>query len=164
MAGGFDIRPVRKTADLAATALLFEAYSNSLPVDLGYQDFASELATLPGKYSPPDGELLLATSRQEEPLGCVALRPLAFAGKCEMKRLYVSPASRGTGLGKALMASVIAEARRIGYDEMWLDTLPSMLAAQRMYREAGFEPMEPYYDTPVSGTVFLRLPLGSRTL
>ncbi|MBA3675835.1 MAG: GNAT family N-acetyltransferase [Sphingosinicella sp.] len=160
MASAFSVHPVRLKADLSDIALLFEAYSNSLPVDLGYQDFAAELAALPGKYSPPEGDLLLARDSSGGPVGCVALKPLPDAGICEMKRLYVSPAARGAGLGKALMLSVIAEARRIGYDEMWLDTLPTMAAAQNMYRDAGFRPMEPYYDTPVDGTLFLRLILA----
>jgi ribosomal protein S18 acetylase RimI-like enzyme len=76
-----------------------------------------------------------------------------------MKRLYVRPAGRGLGLGKALMEAVIGEARRIGYREMRLDTLPSMTTAQAMYREAGFRSINPYYETPVGGTVFLALDL-----
>lgn len=76
-----------------------------------------------------------------------------------MKRLYVAPGGRGRGIGKALMLAVIGEARKNGYREMCLDTLPTMATAQAMYRGAGFEPMEPYYATPVAGTLFLRLRL-----
>lgn len=146
---------------MAVVARLFADYSASLDVDLSYQDFGSELAALPGKYAPPSGELLLARRNDGEPLGCVGLRPLAFDGVCEMKRLYVAPSGRGVGLGKALMRTIIERARQIGYCEMRLDTLPSMAAAQAMYRDAGFVPMEPYYETPVEGTVFLRLRLTS---
>lgn len=140
-------------------ARLFQAYAQSLDVDLAYQDFAAELAGLPGKFAPPHGEILLAL-RDGEPVGCVALRPLDENGICEMKRLYVAPAMRGSGLGKALVEQLIDAARSRGYRQMRLDTLPSMAAAQTMYRALGFEPIQPYYDTPVEGTVFLGLKLG----
>lgn len=149
------IRPVRSAADLAATVQLFNAYASSLGVDLSYQDFAGELATLPGKYAPPAGELLLAQDDHDEPLGCVGLRPMAPAGCCEMKRLFVVPRGRGLGLGRALVEAIIGEAVRVGYREMRLDSLPTMSEAIALYRKAGFEPIEPYYDTPVAGTVFL---------
>jgi ribosomal protein S18 acetylase RimI-like enzyme len=154
------IAPVRTSDDLAAVAALFQAYEASLDVDLGYQDFAAELAALPAKYAPPAGALLLARDDAGRPLGCVALRPMEAPGRCEMKRLYVAPASRGSGLGRALMLAIIDTAKAIGYRELWLDTLPDMVAAQGLYRDAGFELVEPYYDTPVAGTVFLRLMLG----
>lgn len=155
------IAPARTAVDLAAVVLLFQAYEASLDVDLGYQDFASELASLPGEYAPPSGALLLAENAKGEPVGCVALRSMDKPGRCEMKRLYVSPAGRGLGLARRLIQALIGEAKRIGYDEMWLDTLPTMLAAQSLYRTAGFKPTDPYYETPISGTVFLRLKLGN---
>jgi ribosomal protein S18 acetylase RimI-like enzyme len=149
------ITAVRSAADLDATTRLFEAYASSLAVDLSCQDFAAELATLPGKYAPPAGELLLARDLHGEPLGCVGLRPIAPDGCCEMKRLYVPPRGRGLGLGRALVDAVIGEAVRIGYREMRLDSLPTMVEAIALYREAGFEPIAPYYATPVEGTIFL---------
>jgi ribosomal protein S18 acetylase RimI-like enzyme len=155
----FHIKPVRSADDVEATVRLFNAYASSLGVDLAYQDFATELATLPGKYTPPAGELLLARRSDGEPLGCVALRPMQPHGCCEMKRLYVTPQSRGLGLGSALVDAVIGEAVRIGYREMRLDSLPTMTEAMALYRKIGFVPIEPYYDTPIIGTVFLARPL-----
>lgn len=155
----FRIETACSAADLAAITRLFEAYAASISVDLGYQDFATELATLPGKYAPPAGTLLLARDATGEPLGCVALRPIAPAGCCEMKRLYVVPAARGLRLGRALVDAVTREAKRIGYAEMRLDTLPTMSAAIALYRAAGFAPIAPYYDTPIVGTLFFARPL-----
>jgi len=157
----FEIVPVRTGEDLAATVALFIAYAASLDVDLSYQDFDGELAAMPGQYAPPEGELLLARALDGRPLGCVALRPIEPPGSgdracCEMKRLYVSPLARGFGLGKALAEALVDAAWRIGYREMRLDSLPSMTGAQALYRKLGFVAAEPYYDTPIPGTLFMR--------
>jgi GNAT superfamily N-acetyltransferase len=150
-----DVRQASSAADLAAVIALFRAYAASLDVDLAYQGFEAEMAAMPGKYAPPAGRLLLARSADGVPLGCVGLRALD-PGCCEMKRLYVAPEGRGTGLGARLVEAVIREAEAIGYREMRLDSLPSMGPAIALYRKRGFETMAPYYDTPVAGTVFLR--------
>lgn len=157
----FTIAPACAPADLAAVAELFRAYAASLPVDLGYQDFDLELAALPGKYAPPAGVLLLARDGAGAPLGCVALRPLAADGACEMKRLYVDPAARGSGLGRRLARRIVEAARGLGYRELRLDTLPSMSAALTLYVELGFVETAPYYAPTPDGTVFLALDLDA---
>lgn len=159
------IKPARSSSDLCTMHCLFRAYANSLKIDLAYQGFAAELATLPGAYAPPRGELLLAISPSagDQALGCVCLRPILPDGCCEMKRLYVSPEGRGRGLGRALVEAVVGVARRMGYRFMRLDTLPTMVEATALYRSIGFRPVEPYYDTPVEGTVFLERELGLKT-
>ncbi|HEY6123742.1 MAG TPA: GNAT family N-acetyltransferase, partial [Steroidobacteraceae bacterium] len=101
--------------------LLFVEYASAIGIDLEYQGFSQELATLPGKYAPPSGELLLA-SIDGVPAGCVALRALDGA-TVEMKRLYVRDAARGLGLGKRLVEAAIGAARTGGYAELRLDTL-----------------------------------------
>jgi len=154
-----EIRPVRTPDDLRSTAALFDAYARSLPVDLGYQDFGAELASLPGKYAPPRGELLLARHAEGGALGCVGLRPLAAVGCCEMKRLYLTPEARGTGLGRALAAAIVQAARDIGYSELRLDTLASMASAIGLYRQLGFAEIEPYYEPTPPGTIFMALRL-----
>ena len=153
------IAPVGTTDDLAATIALFRAYAGSLPIDLAYQDFERELEELPGVYAPPAGVLLLARRFDRLLVGCVTLRPFADDGRAEMKRLYVVPEGRGGGLGRCLAMAAIAEAERIGYRELLLDTLPSMTSAQSLYQSLGFVPIDPYYDSPITGTIFMALTL-----
>ena len=149
------IRPLNTMQDLDDAIALFEAYAASLSVELDYQGFEAELAGLPGQYTPLAGALLLAFDPEGEPLGCVALRPMRAEGCCEMKRLYMAPEGRGRGIGRALAEAVIGEAQWIGHREIRLDTLPDMAEAIALYRSLGFRPIEPYYDTPIAGTVFL---------
>ncbi|HJT98380.1 MAG TPA: GNAT family N-acetyltransferase [Rhodanobacteraceae bacterium] len=140
--------------DIADVARLFGAYERHIGVDLSYQGFADEIATLPGRYAPPKGQLLVARDGAARAIGCVALRPMSEPGCCEMKRLFVSPEGRGLGLGRALAEAILAEGARLGYAELRLDTLPSMHDAVGLYRRLGFVPIEPYYAAP-AGTIFL---------
>lgn len=102
---------------------------------------------------------MLARDAAGAPLGCVGLRPIPPDGCCEMKRLYLSPAARGLGLGKAMAQAVIQTARTLGYEELRLDTLPGMTTAMRLYDALGFERTGPYYAPTPDGTVFMRLKL-----
>lgn len=145
--------------EIASVRELMREYADSLGVDLSYQNFDHELQSLPGEYAPPGGVLLLALDG-EKAAGCIALRPLAEKF-CEMKRLYVRPAWRSTGLGKRLAQSVIEEARRAGHRFMRLDTLPTMISARHLYAALGFRPIAPYYPSPIAGTAFLQLDLSN---
>ena len=151
----FTIRPAAPD-EMAAVARLFRDYAGALGVDLGFQGFEAELAGLPGTYAPPAGALLVAISPDGDAVGCVAVRKLHEDGTCEMKRLHVAPVVRKAGIGRALAVSAIEAAFRSGYQAMRLDTLPGMEAAQALYRSLGFETTPPYYETPVSGTIFMR--------
>jgi len=146
------IEPVRD-ADLPEIRTLFREYVDALGVDLGFQGFEAELATLPGDYAPPLGRLLIAREGGRA-VGCAALRPLG-PDVCEAKRLYVRPETRGTGLGRRLTDALIAEAREIGYARLRLDTLPGMKEAIALYHSLGFRPIAPYRYNPVEGTLFL---------
>lgn len=149
--------------DFAQARALFEEYAAWLAVDLCFQGFAEELVTLPGAYAPPRGLLMLA-GPLDAAIGCIALRPLATDGAtsgavAEVKRLYVSPAARGTGLGRRLVQTVIEGARAIGYRELKLDTLDRMADARSLYVKLGFSECAPYYHNPIPGAVYMELKL-----
>jgi ribosomal protein S18 acetylase RimI-like enzyme len=134
LACGFEER------DREQIVAMLREYETDTGISLCFQNFEAELAGLPGDYAPPRGAMVLARWVGTQDLaGCVAVRPVAgVPGLCEMKRLYVRAAGRGTGLGRQLARAAIAEARRLGYTRMCLDTLPSMTAAQALYRALGF--------------------------
>jgi len=152
------IRSLDGPADAAVTRLLFAEYAASLDVDLGFQDFETELASLPGAYVSPAGALLLA-EQERQVVGCVALRPLEPPLVAELKRLYVRPAGRGQGAGAALTNAILAWAREAGYERVRLDTLPSMGQAQALYRQLGFREIPAYRHNPVPGSMFMELDL-----
>lgn len=153
--------PAQTARQVEEARALFQEYADSTGVDLCFQNFAQELAALPGDYAPPSGRLILAYPEDGdgEAAGCVALRRLGDAAACEMKRLYVRPAFRGTGLGRTLAERVVAEARAAGYERMRLDTLPSMRSAIALYRSLGFREVEAYRFNPVEGTLYMELEL-----
>lgn len=142
--------------DRAIVQALFRDYAGSLAVDLCFQNFEDELANLPGKYDQPGGVVLLARVDQAAAaVGCY--RPIDQG--CEMKRLYVRPEFRGLGLGRRMAVHLIENARAAGHEFMVLDSLASMVEAQALYRSLGFRNVEPYYDNPLAGTVYMRLDL-----
>lgn len=154
-----DIRSARMPDEIATVRQLFTEYAQSLEVDLGFQNFSTELARLPGAYAPPKGDLLIARDASGAALGCVAMRPLDMAGTCEMKRLFVRTEARGRDLGRHLATAIIERARDAGHNRMVLDTLHFMQAAQRLYATLGFREIAPYYDNPLKDVRFLALDL-----
>ncbi|KAL4915511.1 acyl-CoA N-acyltransferase [Aspergillus aurantiobrunneus] len=158
----FRVVPAQTAKHIATARRLFTVYAEWLNIDLSFQGYDSELDSLPGKYGPPHGELLLAYSSNNTPLGCVAIHSLNQDAEqsCEMKRLYVSPKARGMGLGTALVAAIVQRAKELGYKEMRLDTLPSrMQSAIQLYTRVGFVETHPYYETRMEETIFLALDL-----
>ncbi len=144
-------------AEMAQVRQFFRNYAAWLGVDLSYQGFEEEMATLPGRYAAPQGRLFYAEV-DGQGAGCVGIRPFAD-GSCELKRLYVEPGCRGLGVGRRLMLAAIRAARQLGYRRILLDTLPAMRIAVKLYRDLGFTAAPAYYQTPVEGTQFLALDL-----
>jgi len=165
------IRHARSSGDIESARALFVEYAQSIKVDLCFQDFERELATLPGAYAPPRGRLLLAGGSEGD-FGCIALRPLASASGSasaissgatgEVKRLYVHPSRRGEGWGERLARELLAEARAAGYRELKLDTLAWMNEARALYARLGFRECAPYYENPLPGVAYMTLTLRAR--
>ena len=145
-------------AVIESTRALFSEYAATLGVDLCFQAFDQELARLPGDYAAPRGALALAAVEGRF-AGCCALRPIDtsdYANACEMKRLYVRPEFRGTGVGRMLAESIVEQGRMLGYDCILLDTLSDMEAARALYEDLGFEEIPPYYFNPIPGAHYLK--------
>ena len=134
--------------DAEAVVRLVSEYVDGLGQDISFQDVETELADPLEFYDV----VLLAEN------GCVALRRIDDA-TCEMKRLYVRPHARGTGLGRQLAEALLAEARARGYRRIVLDTLSAMASAQTLYRSLGFRDTKPYRYNPLPGASFLELEL-----
>lgn len=147
----------RTAAEFGELRLIFREYAASLDVDLAFQDFDTELATLPAEYAEPRGMLLMALV-DNAVAGCCALRPMDSAdypNACEMKRLYVRPAFRGLGLGRQLAEAIMDAARMAAYNFVLLDTLDDMEAARTLYEDLGFRDIPPYYHNPIAGAHYL---------
>ena len=152
----WSVVPVQSDGDLDQVRALFREYAASLDIDLAFQGFETELATLPGRYAPPRGALFLARDTGGRAFGCIGVRPFDRPGACEVKRLYVRLGVRGSGAGRALAAEAVAFARAAGYREILLDTLPRMTAAIGVYRALGFEAIPPYWRNSVPDLLYFR--------
>jgi len=133
---------------------IFREYEKWLGLDLCFQNFEEEMRTLPGKYAPPEGRLILAY-KDGELAGGIALRKIED-GICEMKRLFLREIARGSGIGSELIERLIAEARKIGYTKMRLDTFPPKMGkAVKLYEFHGFYEIPPYYDNPYDDVLYM---------
>jgi putative acetyltransferase len=167
-----EIRSARFPQDALVLRELFREYARWLQADLCFQGFEEELATLPGKYARPRGDVLICTregakevgdgstrsesTRSESTLtvlGCIAYRPHS-EGICEMKRLWVRPEAQGNGLGRTLVLELETHARADGYSRIVLDTLDRMSAAVGLYRSLGYQEIAPYYHNPLPGALY----------
>jgi putative acetyltransferase len=156
------IRLAELPADFAKARELIREYADWLAVDLAFQNHDTELAEIETYYGPPDGCLNLATVSGEA-AGCMAVHALNAPGEGELKRLYVRPAYRGLGIGRALFERTISAARGIGYRCLRFDTWPErMPEIQAMYRRFGCIETPPYYDNPVKGVIFMKLDLDGQ--
>lgn len=179
--------PAVSASELEATRAIFRRYAAALDLDLAFQNFDEELATLPGDYASPRGALWLAVREEtatadhgaDHPAdegapiltqadrtlrvaGCCALRPLDtvdYPNAAEMKRLYVHPDFRGLGLGRQLAEAVLDAARAAGYACVLLDTLDDMESARALYEDLGFAEVPPYYHNPIAGAHYLKVDL-----
>lgn len=158
-----ELLEVESATLVEAARVLIREYAADLGVDLCFQNFDAELATLPGEYASPAGALLVVMV-DGQPAGCGAIRPLPdvdYPDACEMKRLFVRRAFRGFGLGRVLALALLEHAQQAGYSTLLLDTLDDMEAARGLYAELGFEEIAPYYFNPLAGAHYLKVDLGA---
>ena len=160
-AAEISIKLARSLADYSDVGILFREYAQWLQIDGNFRNLEVEIADLPGQYAYPFGEMFIAADSSGTAVGCVAVRPLEDAGRCEMKRLFVRQAGRFKGAGRALASAAVEFASSANYHEILLDTLPSMKAAIAIYCGLGFELTAPYYASPGPGALYFRKLLGT---
>lgn len=137
---------------------LLAAYDGELPADLGLHDLPRELAGLAEKYA--SGALFIARDG-EVACGCVVLNHRDDE-HAEIKRLYVAPHARGTGLGRRLVLAAVGEARERGYARVVLDTQPERLApAYALYCSLGFRACAPYETAEYGDPIYMELRLAA---
>ena len=133
---------------------LIAEYTNRLDRDLSFQNLEDELRDPAAKYTAPEGELLVAVDEADNVIGMVAYHKHNIE-RCEMKRLYVKPETRGMHLGELLVAEIIEHARQAGFKEMVLDTVAPLEAAIGLYKKNGFVECEPYYHNPMDDVMYM---------
>ena len=149
-----EIKVAREPQDMKAVRELFIEYQKWLQVDLWFQGFEEELASLPGKYKEPDGCVLLAWDG-DKVAGGAGLRPLGEDGVCEMKRLFVREPWRGQGLGQRLTEQILDAATHAGYLRIRLDTEKRLEPAINLYHKFGFSEIDRYYDNPLKDILYM---------
>lgn len=135
-------------------------YTGRLNRDLSFQELDAELDNIAEKYTPPNGELIVAVN-EDSVLGMVAYHKLNDR-QCEMKRLYVRPEARGLHAGRKLVERIIDQAVSAGFEEMVLDTIKPLQAAISLYRSFGFEECAPYYYNPMDDVIYMSKKLCKR--
>lgn len=129
-------------------------YTKKLNRDLSFQNIDEELKNPALKYTPPEGELLVAVDGGKVH-GMIAYHRHSDT-RCEMKRLYVRPEVRGMHLGDTLVSEIIKHARKAGYKEMVLDTIAPLKTAIGLYKKHRFTECEPYYNNPMKDVIYMR--------
>jgi ribosomal protein S18 acetylase RimI-like enzyme len=156
-----EIIQAERAEQIEQARTIFREYEAWFGMNLCFQNFDEEVASLPGKYAMPEGRLYLAFA-DGKLAGCIALRKLED-GICEMKRLFVRENARGQKIGIALIEKIIEDARNIGYEKMRLDTFPAKMGkAVQLYESYGFREIPPYYHNPYGETLFMELDLSGK--
>ena len=157
MTSGYMVREASGASDIAHIRRLVTAHGDARATVPGVEYVYADAARMPGDYVPPLGGIWIALAG-DDGVGCVALRPLGD-GTAEVKRMFVDPAWRGMGVGRALLGALIEGARARGYATLRLGTLHDMDAAQGLYRSLGFTPTVRYRDDELIDTRFFELSL-----
>ena len=142
------------TNDISQVKELIIEYTKGLNRDLTFQNIEQELRNPAVKYMAPEGELLVAVDEMDNVIGKVAYHR-HNSERCEMKRLYVKPETRGMHLGDLLVKEILEHAEQAGYKEMVLDTIIPLKAAIGLYKKNGFKECDPYYNNPMDDVIYM---------
>ena len=148
-----NLTEVRSEEGYQVAIQLFQEYAEDLGIDLSFQSFDKEIASIRKQYARPEGALFVVYDEGNKPIGCFGIR-LFVSGICELKRMYLKKSARGKGIGRQLLDKAIEVAKELNYSSIRLDTLPTMTAAIRLYKHLGFEEIEPYRYNPIEGTKY----------
>lgn len=154
-----DLKSAQSENDYAIAKDLFLEYASQLGVDLGFQNFSKEVETIKTEYAPPHGALFIAFDRDQNPVGCFAVRKFEDS-VCELKRMYLRKQLQGRGIGSVMLQKAIDVATELGYEKMRLDTLPTMQSAISLYQKAGFYEIPSYRFNPIEGTKYFEIQLN----
>ena len=159
MSGAEDLKDaIGLVRELTTWAMSLDPDAEEAPA---FNNLENELAELPVKFAPPGGCFLLARE-SGRPVGCVSYCAQGEPGVVELKRMYVRPGQRGSGLGVALLEAVIERARAEGVRRIVLDSYHTMTSAHKIYRAAGFRDVGPPPGFPekfVPVVVFMEMDL-----
>ncbi|MFT5098899.1 MAG: putative acetyltransferase [Planctomycetaceae bacterium] len=149
LANRYEIRPIRKADNPNVARIIRDVMTEFGAVGQGYSINDPEVDEMYGAYPKPHSVFYVVT-RDKEVLGCGGIGPLAGAeeGVCELRKMYLLPNLRGTGMGTKLLSLCLQEAENIGYKTCYLETLEHMSHARHLYRKYGFEPL----DKPMGAT------------
>ena len=159
MSRPFVVREVSDERDIEQVRRLVRAHGDARATTPGVEYVYADAARMPGPYAPPLGGIWIAYTN-DDAIGCVALRPVAER-VAEVKRMFVDAKWRGKGVGRSLLVTLIAGARKRGYATLRLGTLADMDAAQALYLSLGFTPIERYRPDELIDTQFYELSLES---
>ena len=136
---GFTLRPATRDDSAAVKCLVFSILAEyGLASDPGATD--SDLEDLEQFYFTSGGRFdVLVETNTRNIIGSVGLLPLGD-GRCELRKMYLAPEFRHRGLGKFLLQHALAEARRLGFERVLLETATGLKEALRLYRSFGFQP------------------------
>jgi putative acetyltransferase len=138
----FLIRPVTESDNARLTALLRDVMEEFGATGPGTSLDDPEMGDMAAAYGAVRSAYFVV-EHDGRLIGGGGFGPLAGAspGVCELRKMYLTPAVRGRGVGRALLARCIDLAGQLGYQHMYLETRQTMRQARRLYERSGFAPV-----------------------
>jgi len=145
----WSIRQIKKEDNKAVAQLIRSVFDEmKIPkVGTAYEDPYLDLMF--EEYSKPQS-VYFVVENEGKVVGCCGIAPLENGDPeiCELQKMYFLPETRGLGIGSAMMDKCLGQAKSLGFDKCYIETMPFMHAAQKLYKKSGFE----YLDAPMGNT------------